>query len=289
MACGSGALSAWLADHTTGQVIGVDLSDRQLAHARRRLAALPRPNLSFVQRDVMRLQDLAEPPFDAAICLDAACYLPDRPAALRAIATRLRPAGRLLLVDWCRAERVTALQQELILQSLCRYWAIPELETAAGYRRSFQRAGFHVHSVEDLSGRSCRTGSAATRQRCGPFPSRFGSITSCVSPPTRSSTTRSPSRQPETNSRSPSSPRPRPRPGRCATCPFSPNADRTESPSAISGKWLYAANRGGRPLIGVGVCHWTVVQEEAEASWQRVPDSLLSSTVSGSCPLAGDR
>src|SRR6266487_1293723 len=58
VACGGGALSAWLADHTTGQVLGVDLSDRQLAHARRRLAG--RPNLRFQQHDVMRLGELAE-------------------------------------------------------------------------------------------------------------------------------------------------------------------------------------------------------------------------------------
>jgi SAM-dependent methyltransferase len=153
VACGGGALSAWLADRTNAQVLGIDLSDSQLAHARRLLAGGRRPNLRFVQHDVMRLGDLAEPPFDAAICLDAACYLPDRAAALRAIATRLRPGGRLLLVDWCRAERTTALQRELILQPMCRYWAIADLETAAGYRRSFQAAGFRIHWMEDLSDR----------------------------------------------------------------------------------------------------------------------------------------
>ena len=129
-----GALSAWLADHTDAQVLGVDLSDSQLAHARRLLADGKRPNLRFVQQDVMRLSDLSEPPFDAAICLDAACYLPDRLAALREIATLLRPGGRLLLVDWCRADRITALQRELILEPLCRYWAIADLETTAAPR-----------------------------------------------------------------------------------------------------------------------------------------------------------
>jgi 2-polyprenyl-3-methyl-5-hydroxy-6-metoxy-1,4-benzoquinol methylase len=92
VACGGGALSAWLADHTTAEVVGVDLSAGQLAHARRWLAGGRRPNLRFVQHDVMHLDDLVEPdfqaPFDAAICLDAACYLPDRRAALRQIAAR---------------------------------------------------------------------------------------------------------------------------------------------------------------------------------------------------------
>jgi sterol 24-C-methyltransferase len=153
VACGGGALSAWLADHTTAAVVGVDLSGGQLAHARRWLAGGRRPSLRFVQHDVMHLDDLDEPPFDAAICLDAACYLPDRRAALRAIATRLRPGGRLLLVDWCRTERPAALQRELILEPLCRYWAIADLETAAGYRRSFTASGWRIQRLDDLSDR----------------------------------------------------------------------------------------------------------------------------------------
>jgi 2-polyprenyl-3-methyl-5-hydroxy-6-metoxy-1,4-benzoquinol methylase len=153
VACGGGALSAWLADYTTAQVVGVDLSAEQLAHARRWVAGGRRPNLRFLQHDVMHLDELAEPPFDAAICLDAACYLPDRRAALRQIAARLRPAGRLLLVDWCRAERPAALQRELILEPLCRYWAIADLETVVGYRRLFAAAGLRIHRLDDLSDR----------------------------------------------------------------------------------------------------------------------------------------
>ncbi|HZD70977.1 MAG TPA: methyltransferase domain-containing protein [Actinomycetes bacterium] len=151
VACGGGALSAWLADHTTAQVVGVDLSGGQLAHARRWIAGGRRPNLRFVQHDVMHLGDLAEPPFDAAVCLDAACYLPDRRAALRGIAARLRPGGRLLLVDWCRAERPAALQRELILEPLCCYWAIADLATVADYRRSFAAAGLRIRQLDDLS------------------------------------------------------------------------------------------------------------------------------------------
>jgi len=151
VACGGGALSAWLADHTSAEVVGVDLSSGQLTHARRWLADGRRPNLRFVQHDVMHLDELAEQPFDAALCLDAACYLPDRGAALRGIATRLRSGGRLLLVDWCRVERSTALQQELILEPLCRYWAIADLATATGYRRAFAAAGLRVHRLDDLS------------------------------------------------------------------------------------------------------------------------------------------
>ena len=152
LACGGGAFAAWMADHTDGDVLGVDLSKRQLDRARRRLARRTRPHLRFEQRDIMELDGL-DGEFDAAVCLDAACYLPDRGAALRAIARRLRGGGRLLIVDWCRAERTTALQRELLLDPLCRMWAIQGLESASGYRRKLEAAGFEAIDIEDLSDR----------------------------------------------------------------------------------------------------------------------------------------
>jgi SAM-dependent methyltransferase len=217
VACGGGALSAWLADHTTAEVVGVDLSGGQLAHARRWVAGGRRPNLRFLQHDIMHLDELAEPPFDAAICLDAACYLPDRRVALGQIASRLRPGGRLLLVDWCRTQRPAALQRELILEPLCRSWAIADLETAAGYRRLFAAAGLRIHRLEDLSDRVVPNWERAYRRRCTPWPSRSTSASCYAWPPTRSPTAASSSRQPRTNSRSRCWPRPRQSPGCCAT------------------------------------------------------------------------
>jgi SAM-dependent methyltransferase len=153
LACGGGGLAAWMADRTAGEVVGVDFSDRQLAHARRWVTKGQRPNLRFVKHDIMHLADLRLGPFDAAICLDAACYLPDRGAALRQIAACLRPGARLLLVDWCQAVHATTLQRELLLRPLCRYWAIAELGSEPGYREALRQAGLRLLELEDLSER----------------------------------------------------------------------------------------------------------------------------------------
>lgn len=152
LACGGGAFSQWLAERTSGDVVGIDISDAQLQRARRRLQHGP-TNLTFVQHDIMDIAELDVPPFDAAVCLDAACYLPDRRRALRGIAERLRSGARLLLVDWCRSESVTALQQELIFEPFYRAWGIPELETVGGYEAALGAAGFQLLEVDDLSGR----------------------------------------------------------------------------------------------------------------------------------------
>jgi len=148
---GGGAFAAWMAERTEGEVVGVDISDIQLAHARKWLSKGQRQNLRFIEHDIMRIRDLDEPPFDAAVCLDAACYLPDKHAALQRIATRLQRGSRLLLVDWCRAERPTALQEEMILEPFYRYWGIPEMETIGGYEQAFKAAGLRLLELEDLS------------------------------------------------------------------------------------------------------------------------------------------
>ncbi len=151
LSSGGGAFSAWMAQRTQGEVVGVDISDAQLAHARRRLRSGKNPNLRFVEYDVMQIAELNEPAFDAAVYLDAACYLPDKRAALKGIAATLKPGAKMLLVDWCRSERATRLQKEMLLEPFYRYWHIPEMETVSGYERAFQAADFDLIEFDDLT------------------------------------------------------------------------------------------------------------------------------------------
>lgn len=150
LGCGGGAFSMWLASRTRGEVVGIDLSAGQIERARRRLRASELTNVRFVQHDLLRLSELDER-FDAALCIDAACYIPDRPRALTEIATSLAPGARLLVVDWCRVPSPTRLQAELILEPFYRAWGISDLATVSGYRAAFPAAGLRLVAVDDLS------------------------------------------------------------------------------------------------------------------------------------------
>lgn len=150
LGCGGGAFAAWLADHTAAEVLGIDISDVQISRA---LTRRSRSNLRFRKHDIMELGALHEGSFDAVVCMDTAVYLPDRGAALRAIAGVLRPGGRLLLVDWSRPEKLNELQEELVLEPFCRAWGIAGLETPSGYERHLAHAGFRLISRDDLSER----------------------------------------------------------------------------------------------------------------------------------------
>lgn len=148
LACGRGGFADLLARDTGGEVLGVDLSRAQLAAARR----FRRRNLTFRHFDVMHIDELGKT-FDAVSFLDAACYLPDKPLAMRKIARVLSPGGRFLLVEWCRREGLHAVQEELVLHPFMRAWGISNLGTIPEYRRWLERAGLRVVEMRDLNDR----------------------------------------------------------------------------------------------------------------------------------------
>lgn len=149
LACGRGRLTNLIAERCAGQVTGLDISGAQLAKAKQHR----RRNLRFVQHDIMHVDTLAER-YDAALYLDAACYLPDKKLAARRIAKVLEPGARLLLVDWCRAQGTTSLQEELVLRPFMHDWAISSLASAEEWRAHLDDAGLRVLEVDDLNDRS---------------------------------------------------------------------------------------------------------------------------------------
>ena len=148
IACGRGGFAHYLAEHSSAEVLGIDLSPVQLAHAGR----WEGERLSFALLDAMEVDTLPSG-FDAAVCLDAACYFPDRGEFLGRLSRVLAPGARLLLVDWCAAEGLSGIQRELVLEPFQRGWGIAELETAGRYRALLEGAGFDVLEVSDLGSR----------------------------------------------------------------------------------------------------------------------------------------
>ncbi|WP_371499947.1 class I SAM-dependent methyltransferase [Kitasatospora sp. NBC_00374] len=94
--CGTGSLSLLLAA-AGHRVTGVDLAPRMLEQARAKLAAAGLPGRFLAG-------DAAAPPtggelFDLVLCRHLVWTLPDPAGALRAWVARLRPGGRLVLVE----------------------------------------------------------------------------------------------------------------------------------------------------------------------------------------------
>jgi len=99
--CGSGgsALPAAEMVGPYGSVLGIDLAARLLELARAKAAAAGLRNTEFRVGDILDLQ-LPESQFDAAVCVFGIFFVPDMPAAIRALWHVLRPGGRLAITTW---------------------------------------------------------------------------------------------------------------------------------------------------------------------------------------------
>lgn len=113
--CGTGKATRDAACRTSGDVLGVDLSARQLDLARARSAAEGLTNVRFEQADA-QVYPFAPDSFDVAISSYGAMFFADHAAAFANIGAALRPGGRLWLLAWrelARNDWLVLLRTEL--------------------------------------------------------------------------------------------------------------------------------------------------------------------------------
>jgi len=146
LACGRGGFANLMAQNTEGQVLGVDISQSQLSHAKQ----YKRENLRFEVCDIMEIDKL-DGGFDSVSYIDAAFYLPDKAAAINKISGIINKGARLLLIEWCKKPGLSSVQEELVLHPFMKYWAVPNLETHKNYEKTLKANGFKILDSTDLN------------------------------------------------------------------------------------------------------------------------------------------
>jgi arsenite methyltransferase len=94
-----------LAAGPDGRVVGIDMTDEQLAKARRLAADATIDNAEFVQ-GYIEDPPVDEKAFDCVISNGVINLSPDKPAVFAAVAQALRPGGRLALADIVTSEEL---------------------------------------------------------------------------------------------------------------------------------------------------------------------------------------
>lgn len=99
--CGTGASALPAAERVgaRGRVLGIDLSEKQLARARAKAHARGLAHVEF------RRGDLLEPPrdlgpFDAVVCVFGIFCVPDMRGAVSALWSAVKPGGKLAITTW---------------------------------------------------------------------------------------------------------------------------------------------------------------------------------------------
>jgi SAM-dependent methyltransferase len=102
--CGAGLTTREAARAAApGRVVGVDVSERMLEHARRLTAAERLDNVRYELGDA-QVHRFGAGGFDVAISRFGTMFFADPAAAFANVAAALRPAGRLVLLVWQRRE-----------------------------------------------------------------------------------------------------------------------------------------------------------------------------------------
>jgi SAM-dependent methyltransferase len=153
--CGVGVVACWLGRRVGpgGSVTGVDLSEAQLAVARRDAAAQGLDHVAFVVADAYST-GLPRGVFDLVCCRSLLSHLRRPAAALREMATLLRPGGVLVAEDLDMTvvasdpptEAYARVAASLVV--ICRHIG-SDPAMGAGLERLFREVGFaepHMHS-----------------------------------------------------------------------------------------------------------------------------------------------
>jgi len=145
IASGPGTL-AFCAAPRVAHVSAIDFSLKMIEELRAHAA---RNKISNVKAEVMDAQSLAfsASTFDAAFCLFAITFFPDRGRALGEIFRVVRPGGRVLVATWGPMERrgVVRLVAEAMAEAFPQIPPTPkgELEDVASCIQELNAAGFH--------------------------------------------------------------------------------------------------------------------------------------------------
>jgi len=136
--CGVGGAAFWLAQNRGALVQGITIVPSQALRARRiAIARRLDGRASFSCQDYCRTA-FADETFDVVWAQESVCHADDKAAFLTESSRLLRPGGRLVMADYARAPRVRADDDEPLLTSWLRAWAIPSMPTAedlAGWAR----------------------------------------------------------------------------------------------------------------------------------------------------------
>jgi ubiquinone/menaquinone biosynthesis C-methylase UbiE len=99
--CGSGAsaLPAAATVGSEGSVLGIDLAEKMLGLARAKAVQRGLDNTDFRLGDILDLH-LPAAHFDAVVCVFGIFFVPDMPAAVRALWGLVRAGGKLAITTW---------------------------------------------------------------------------------------------------------------------------------------------------------------------------------------------
>ncbi|KAB8314375.1 methyltransferase domain-containing protein [Tolypothrix campylonemoides VB511288] len=100
VACGTGEFERLLlAEYSSQQIVGVDISEKMLAIAKLKCSAYPQVSFQTASASALPFDNDS---FDVIVSANSFHYFDDPLAALKEMRRVLKPDGKVIILDWCR-------------------------------------------------------------------------------------------------------------------------------------------------------------------------------------------
>lgn len=153
--CGNGGPTREIARFLDVDVVGVDLEEHHIRHAKKYTAtAKLEDRLSFVTADFLDMK-FDDASFDGAYAIEATAYAPDLQAVYAEIFRVLRPGARFAVYEPVLASRYRDDDPDHreIRRTYEQVFGAPPLRKASTAIEAMKAAGFEVEVAEDLAER----------------------------------------------------------------------------------------------------------------------------------------
>lgn len=140
--CGVGGTSIYIAEKTGSKVTGINISYKQIEHARRLATKSKAHNLlDFYNYDFTKT-DFDDESYSKIFGIESICHAFEKIDFLREAYRILKKGGKIVVVDgFLRKENLTSREKEIYSKWLYG-WGVPNLETLSTFRNDLKRAGF---------------------------------------------------------------------------------------------------------------------------------------------------
>jgi cyclopropane fatty-acyl-phospholipid synthase-like methyltransferase len=159
--CGVGGPALWLAETYGVEVVGVTLSEVQLARARKYAARRKLEHLVRFEIADFTALPYDEGSFDVVWAQESVCHVPAdaKQLFLKEAGRVLKPGGRMLMEDWFRIARPYTVDSEALMHEWLEGWAIDDLATTdeiTGWSRDAGFGDVDLRNITPFAFRSIR-------------------------------------------------------------------------------------------------------------------------------------
>jgi tocopherol O-methyltransferase len=155
--CGVGGSSLWLVQNYGVRTVGISLSTRELAKARRYAAGRGLDGqCTFLQQDYLNTA-FADNSFDIVWAQESLCHSVHKDRFIAEAYRVLKPGGRLVIEEWYRTDRPFHPADEKLFHDFLGDWAIPDLPTRSEMVAYCADAGFGDIAFDDITANLLRS------------------------------------------------------------------------------------------------------------------------------------